>query len=133
MTSHNPHRLAGRAAAAFLALLAIAHASPCFAQTVWSSGRRGHALVNDGLASRSVLLGGEVRKVKTYGQLVTAIIDPSHTLARGYAKEKIADGEKSKMANFNDQMTVQQLIDLVGFLQAQYRIQRNDDLYYPYM
>ena len=39
-----------------------------------------------------VELGGKVTKVKTYGELITAIINPSHKLARGYAAEVIADG-----------------------------------------
>jgi hypothetical protein len=34
-----------------------------------------------------VELGGRVAKVKTYGELVTAIIFPSNDLARGYAEE----------------------------------------------
>ena len=36
---------------------------------------------------RVVVLGGEVRQVKTYGALVTSIINPSHSLAPGYPKE----------------------------------------------
>lgn len=80
----------------------------------------------------TVTLGGEVARVKTYGELVTAIINPSHTLARGYPKAKIATDGKSKMTNFNEQMTVQQLVDVVSFLQKHYKIKRYDDLYYPY-
>ena len=38
---------------------------------------------------RSVVLGGETRRVKTYGELVTSIINPSHALAPGYPKELI--------------------------------------------
>jgi sulfur-oxidizing protein SoxX len=34
---------------------------------------------------RVVALGGEVRQVKTYGALVTSIINPSHSLAPGYS------------------------------------------------
>jgi hypothetical protein len=70
---------------------------------------------------RVVSLGGEVRQVKTYGQLVTSIINPSHSLAPGYPKELITKEGQSAMANFNDQMTVTQLIDLVAFLQSRYK------------
>ena len=43
-----------------------------------------------------VELGGKVTYVKTYGQLVTAIINPSHELARGYAEEVVAENGESK-------------------------------------
>ena len=71
---------------------------------------------------RVVVLGGEIRQVKTYGELVTSIINPSHVLAPGYPKELIAKGNRSAMADFNDTMTVQQLIDLVAFLQSRYEL-----------
>jgi mono/diheme cytochrome c family protein len=80
-----------------------------------------------------VALGGEVRRVRTYGELVTAIINPSHSLAQGHPAEKIAKDGTSKMPVFNDAMTVTQLADLVAFLQAQYKIVRDDALYYPYL
>jgi mono/diheme cytochrome c family protein len=69
---------------------------------------------------RVVVLGGEVRQVKTYGALVTSIINPSHSLAPGYPKELITKDNQSAMANFNDTMTVRQLLDLVAFLQSRY-------------
>lgn len=69
---------------------------------------------------RVVVLGGEVRQVKTYGALVTSIINPSHSLAPGYPKELVTKGNESAMPNFNDKMTVRQLIDLVAFLQSRY-------------
>jgi sulfur-oxidizing protein SoxX len=71
---------------------------------------------------RVVVLGGEVQKVKTYGELVTSIINPSHSLAPGYPKELITKDNQSAMANFNDAMTVHQLIDLVAFLQSRYKL-----------
>lgn len=69
-----------------------------------------------------VELGGDVSRVKTYGELVTAIINPSHELARGYAKDVVADGDQSKMYNYNNYMTVQELTDLVMFLQPHYNV-----------
>lgn len=79
-----------------------------------------------------VELGGEVTKVKTYGELVTAIINPSHRLAAGYAEEVIADGDKSKMQVYNPYMTVQELIDLVMYLQPLYEVTVPDYIYRPY-
>ncbi len=86
----------------------------------------------DGSVESKVSLGGEVSRIKTYGELVTAVINPSHTLKRGEPKEKVSEDGKSKMPNFNQAMTVQQLIDVVAFLQDRYKIKRHDDLYYPY-
>jgi len=69
-----------------------------------------------------VELGGKVTYVKTYGQLVTAIINPSHELARGYAEEVVAENGESKMYIYNDHMTVQELIDIVMYLQPHYDV-----------
>jgi len=69
-----------------------------------------------------VELGGMVTQVKTYGQLVTAIINPSHKLATGYAKEVVADDGDSKMYFYNDHMTVKELTDIVMFLQPHYEV-----------
>lgn len=80
----------------------------------------------------NVVLGGEVRRVKTYGELVTSVINPSHTIARGYPKEKITEDGQSKMTNFNEVMTVSQLVDIVAFLQDAYEITVDDTMYYPY-
>lgn len=67
-------------------------------------------------------LGGEVTQVKTYGQLVTSIINPSHKLASGYAAEVVSTDGKSNMYVYNRHMTVQELIDLVAFLQPHYKV-----------
>ena len=75
-----------------------------------------------GQESPYVELGGEVSRVKTYGTLITAIINPSHKLARGYAEEVIAEDGESKMYIYNDHMTVQELIDIVMFLQPYYNV-----------
>ena len=73
-----------------------------------------------------VELGGKVTRVKTYGELVTAIINPSHKLAQGYPVEAVTnDGESSKMPLYNGYMTVQELIDIVAYLQPFY------DVYVP--
>ena len=69
-----------------------------------------------------VELGGTVTKVKTYGQLVTAIINPSHKLAKGYPLDRVSNDGKSKMPVYNGFMTVQELIDIVMFLQPHYEV-----------
>jgi len=69
-----------------------------------------------------VELGGPVTRVKTYGELVTAIINPSHKLAEGYAKDLVSEDGKSKMYVYNGFMTVQELTDLVMFLQPHYDV-----------
>jgi hypothetical protein len=69
-----------------------------------------------------VELGGSVTRVKTYGELVTAVINPSHKLAEGYAKDLVSEDGKSKMYVYNGFMTVQELTDLVMFLQPHYDV-----------
>ena len=69
-----------------------------------------------------VELGGNVTKVKTYGDLVTSIINPSHKLAKGYKVDDIAVDGESKMRVYNRVMTVQELIDIVMFLQPHYDV-----------
>ena len=69
-----------------------------------------------------VVLGGEVTQVRTYGELVTSIINPSHKLATGYAKEVVSEDGLSKMYFYNQHMTVQELIDIVMYLQPHYDV-----------
>ena len=78
--------------------------------------------VIEGLDPPYVELGGEVTRVKTYGELVTAIINPSHKLADGYAEEVVSQDGQSKMYVYNRHMTVQELIDIVMFLQPHYDV-----------
>jgi len=77
-----------------------------------------------------VVLGGEVTRVASYGQLVTSIINPSHKISGRQPREQVSEGGESKMENFNDQMTVSQLIDLTQFLQSRYELRR-EPLYVP--
>ena len=84
-------------------------------------------------AEMTVALGGETARIATYGELVTAIINPSHRLARGYSTEAVATDGASRMRNYNDVMTVDELINLVAFLQAQYELTPPErTYYYPY-
>ncbi len=68
----------------------------------------------------NVRLGGKLTKVKTYADLLTSVINPSHKLARGYKLDSIQQDGVSKMTNYNDVMTVSELVDLVTFLQSNY-------------
>ena len=68
-----------------------------------------------------VLLGGEVTTIKTYGELVTSIIYPSHKLSEKMKEEWAREAKLSPMPEFNDIMTVSQMIDLVAFLQPRYK------------
>jgi len=83
----------------------------------------------------SVTLGGEVTRVKTYGELVTSIINPSHKLAPGYRDDQVSIEGESLMtrANLNRTMTVQQVIDLVAFLQPTYKVRPPEHDPYRYM
>jgi hypothetical protein len=67
-------------------------------------------------------LGGKVSSVKTYGELVTAIINPSHKLAAGYPVDDVSSNGTSRMPVYNRFMTVQELIDIVMYLQPHYEV-----------
>jgi hypothetical protein len=67
-------------------------------------------------------LGGPVTKVETYGALVSSIVNPSHDISKRSVEQVVERDGESLMVALNDTMTVQQLIDLVAFLQPQYDI-----------
>ena len=85
----------------------------------WEGGEGGEGAAD---ATVELPLGGTVTSLKTYGQLVTSVINPSHRIARPYLGEQVAAGDKSKMRPYNDVMTVQQLVDLVTYLQTEYEV-----------
>lgn len=66
-------------------------------------------------------LGGEQLRVKTYGQLVTAIIHPDAQILGNDARYVNSRG-KSLMPDYTQLMTVQQMTDIVTFLQEHYDI-----------
>ena len=70
----------------------------------------------------SIKLGGKSVLVKTYAELVTSIINPSHKIARGFPKSSLQVDGMSKMTVYNDIMTVTELVDVVVFLQSQYEL-----------
>jgi hypothetical protein len=71
-----------------------------------------------------VTLGGETTHLRTYGELVTSIINPSHRIAPlDRERGATAEGESlMRFAYLNEVMTVQQLVDLVAFLQPTYEV-----------
>ena len=87
-----------------------------------------------GSDSLNINLGGEVTTLKTYGDLVTSVINPSHKIAGRYKHEFTTEEGLSKMKNYNEVMTVQELIDLVTFLQSEYEVKspRTDYGHYKY-
>lgn len=68
-----------------------------------------------------VTLGGTVSKLRTYGELVTAIIHPNERLSPEMVATLPQPVTKSPMKAVNTEMTVAQLIDIVTFLEPTYR------------
>lgn len=60
--------------------------------------------------------------VKTYAELVTSIINPSHRISRGALWANSDANKESVMPNYNDVLTVSELIDLVAFIQPHYEV-----------
>ena len=68
-------------------------------------------------------IGGPVYRVKNYGELLTAVVNPDPIISRKYLAmlEKAArDPVISPMPYFGESMTVAERIDLVEFLHAHY-------------
>ena len=67
-----------------------------------------------------VVLGGKTARYRTHGELVTSVIDPSHKISTGYARHLATT--QSPMGNYNEVMKVQDMIDIVAFLQEEYDV-----------
>lgn len=78
-----------------------------------------------------VELGRVESQPRDYSDLVTAIVNPSHRLAKGYTPVLISTDGKSRMTVYNDVMTVTQLIDIVAFLQSHYEVRPYEPTPYP--
>ena len=68
-------------------------------------------------------IGGDVYRVKNEGELLTAVINPTHVISPEFVTQIEAagiSGEKSPMPYYGDAMTITEMINLVAFLQAQY-------------
>lgn len=72
----------------------------------------------------SIVLGGDFRRVKTYADLVTSIINPSHRISKAIPEDMamtMTDGN-SLMPSYNSMMTVEQLTNIVTYLQPHYTL-----------
>jgi sulfur-oxidizing protein SoxX len=81
-----------------------------------------------------VPLGGELRIVKTYGELVTAIIHPTESIRPDIYKQYVDINGKSLMPDLTWQMSARQVIDMVAFLEEHYEVMTPEypANYYPY-
>lgn len=79
-----------------------------------------------------VPLGGKVGKVKSYEELVTSIINPSHKIHKRHLVEPFSTEGESNMLKYNEILKVEDLVNIVTFLQTEYKLTRLDDIhYYP--
>jgi len=73
----------------------------------------------------SMPLGGEVRFVKTYADIVTSIINPNHVISEKYL-EMLPANQRSRVnvspMFINPEMRVVELIDIVTFLNSRYTL-----------
>lgn len=73
----------------------------------------------------TVNLGGDLIFAKTYGDLVTSILNPSHVISEEYLQQ-LPRTERSATSSspmyVNPDMKVTQLIDIVAFLNSRYRL-----------
>ena len=68
-------------------------------------------------------IGGEVYRVKNYGELLTSVINPKHEVSPESLNKLETAGRadtSSPMPFYGDVMTITEMINLVAFLQAQY-------------
>jgi len=73
----------------------------------------------------SVILGGELMFAKTYGDLVTSIINPDHVLSDTYLEQLPRDQSRvlnSSPMYVNPDMKVTEMIDIVAFLNSRYSL-----------
>lgn len=79
-----------------------------------------------GASAPMLELGGETSAIKSYAELVTSIIEPNHAISERYRENLVIEGRvplDSPMPTPDlDRMTVQQLIDIVAFLDSRYEL-----------
>ena len=63
-----------------------------------------------------VVLGDEPRP-RTRMDRITSIVNPSHRIDPSHQRDLVASGKLSRMGDYNETMTLQQLSDLVAFLE----------------
>jgi mono/diheme cytochrome c family protein len=71
-----------------------------------------------------VILGAEA-KPPTRAELIDSILNPSHSLAPGFAEDLIRTGQLSRMGDYGDALNVKQLGDLVAFLRSLHQKRTN--------
>ena len=64
-----------------------------------------------------MVLGGEQRRLSRI-ELVNSIINPSHRIEPGFQRDLVAKGRQSRMGDYNETLTLQELSDLVAFLES---------------
>lgn len=67
------------------------------------------------------LIGGKQPNVPTDGELVSSIINPQHQVKRSFVMPTTTDGTQTRMPDYNEVLTVAQLVDLATFLRASYQ------------
>lgn len=99
--------------------------------TVQGVDRFSEVAVADGL---DVNLGGQVRIVKSYGELVTAIIHPNESIRPDVLRRYDLPNGNTLMPDYTEKMTTRQLVDLVTFLGEHYEVVMPEypSNYYPY-
>ncbi len=88
-------------------------------------GARG---LRDGLneAERTIVLGGEKERTYTYGELMTSIVNPTHKVSQTRLGTMVQEDGETLMRDYNDILTINQLIDLVTFLEQHYTLEPFD-------
>lgn len=74
------------------------------------------------IIAKPIVLGGTSARIKTYGELVTSIINPSHKLTPRQPLSLTSKNGESLMRVVNDELTVAELVDLVAYLQPLYKV-----------
>ena len=69
-----------------------------------------------------VKIGGPVTLNKTYADILTSIVNPSHRISPLLDQSVVQRNGQSVMTNYNEQMTVADLIDLVTFIETKYEL-----------
>ena len=84
--------------------------------------------VYDGISPVTLSLGANTLSVKTYAELVTSIVNPNHVVSSRYLAKLGMDerGQISTLMPFKDEMTVQQLLNLITFLDVRYAMGLDD-------
>jgi len=75
-----------------------------------------------------VELGLKLRKRST-GELVTSIINPSHKISNSWTGGVTRVGNESRMSNYADIMTVQELADVVAFIKTHQEVEAPSSLF----